>query len=106
MTRLLDMPGRSALLAAVDERAIWTQSDYLAAALIDEVAMLNYYFVLANTEKKDQNTVQRPQPVPRPGEKTQTEEKPQASSKPVEQKEKKFASPQEVANVFARLNGL
>lgn len=89
--RLLRMPGRSALLSAIDERADWDTRDYLTANLVDELALANWLFIKANFKKAPPE----PKPTPRPG---------------VHQNEKKtapqgqdFASPQEVADIFAAL---
>lgn len=86
LKRLLRLPGRSALAAAVDARAQWSPSQYLLAEVIDRVELSNWLAVEINAEHND---LPFPDPVSRPGDVQET-------STPTE-----FATAAELAEVFA-----
>lgn len=86
--RLLRMPGRSALSAAVDDRDEWTIESYLIAEVLDRLEVANWLSIEINSED---NELPFPKPWPRPGVgETETIEDPP-----------EFASLDEVANLFA-----
>jgi hypothetical protein len=92
--RLVNMPGESALAAAVrGESADWGNAEHLLAAVIDRLNIANWLMVEINKAEGKDNPL--PVPFPRPGiTPTRSEDSPE----PV-----KFASPKEVMAVFAGL---
>ncbi|MEU6704723.1 hypothetical protein [Streptomyces wuyuanensis] len=61
---LLRKPGRSTLLMALDERAAWSEPDYMMARISDALELSNFLFLKANFEAGD---LEKPDPIPRPG---------------------------------------
>ncbi|MEV3860711.1 hypothetical protein AB0J38_41180 [Streptomyces sp. NPDC050095] len=90
---LVKKPGRSTLLAAMDERASWSESDYLLARVSDALELSNFLFLKANAEQSDD--LELPDPVARPG-----DPEPQPVPEP------EFASSGEVSAFFGRMNSL
>lgn len=86
LTRLMSMAGRSALASALDIRAEWSTSEYMIAEVIDRLELSNWLAIEINSEKND---VPQPVPMPRPG------------HKEVTPAEREFATPAEVAALFA-----
>ena len=64
---LLRQTGRSALAAACDEGAEWSETDYLLARVSDSLELNNWLFIQANSGD-DANDIPMPTPIPRPGE--------------------------------------
>jgi hypothetical protein len=91
---LFKKPGRSTLLAAIDESMEWSQQDYLLARISDEAALSNYLFIQANSSE-DSDDIPVPEPLPRPGTPVKEEEP-----------EYEFASGQEVATFFQQMNSM
>ncbi|MEU9404777.1 hypothetical protein AB0E08_03590 [Streptomyces sp. NPDC048281] len=91
---LMKKPGRSTLMMAMDERASWSESEYLLARLSDAAELQNYLFIKANAESSDDLEV--PTPITRPG-----DPEPRA---PEQQPD--FASAGEVSAFFGRMNSL
>ncbi|MFI5877532.1 hypothetical protein ACIBAH_34885 [Streptomyces sp. NPDC051445] len=92
---LMRKPGKSTLLMAMDERAAWSESDYLLARVSDALELSNFLFLKANASESDD--LEFPAPVTRPGD-------PEPSQQPAPQPE--FASGQEVVDFFGRMNSL
>lgn len=90
---LMRKPGRSALLMAMDERASWSESDYLLARLSDAAELSNFLFIKANAEETED--LELPTPLTRPG-----DPDPQPISQP------DFSSGAEVSAFFGRMNSL
>ncbi|MEU5186996.1 hypothetical protein AB0G83_07550 [Streptomyces klenkii] len=62
---LLRKPGRSAVLAAVDESAVWSTQDHLMARVSDALELSNYLFLKVHSDSADD--LSPPDPLPRPG---------------------------------------
>ncbi|WP_233290232.1 hypothetical protein [Kitasatospora sp. MBT66] len=62
---LMRKPGRSALLAELDETAQWGTAEHLLARVSDALEASNYLFIKANSSEVDDLPI--PEPVPRPG---------------------------------------
>jgi hypothetical protein len=94
---LMRKPGRSTLLMAIDETAVWTPEMYVMARISDAAELNNYLFIQAN-QAEDAEPIEVPQPIQRPGE----------PDVPVQEKPKpeEFASGQEVAAWFGKMNSL
>lgn len=80
---------------ALDESAEWGTEQYLMARISDALELSNYLFIQANSENSDMPV---PTPIRRPGDPEEVE-----SDKP---KPEEFASGQEVAEFFSRMNNL
>lgn len=83
--RLVTMPGRSALLKAIDPKAEWSHSEYLMSEIIDRLEMANW---LKYRMDYEDDKMPMPDKFPRPGIELTS-------------KEDAFASNEEVANVLA-----
>ncbi|MEV6551747.1 hypothetical protein AB0M57_23955 [Streptomyces sp. NPDC051597] len=90
---LCKKPGRSALLAAVNESSAWDTTDHLLARISDAIELSNYFFIQANSS--EDTGLEPPTPLPRPG---QPEQQPEP--------EFEFASGTEVASFFTQMNNL
>ncbi|MFE9660312.1 hypothetical protein [Streptomyces sp. NPDC005955] len=64
---LMSKPGRSTLLMAMDERAKWTERDYMLARVSDALELSNYFFLKANVDESDAGDLEIPPPITRPG---------------------------------------
>lgn len=62
--RLLAMPGKSALAAAMVPHAAWSTSHHLTAELIDRLELANWLTLRINSEGQQMDP---PAPFPRPG---------------------------------------
>lgn len=93
---LMRKPGRSTLLMAMDESAEWSPEMYVAARMSDALELSNYLFIQANSAEDTEMPL--PEPIERPGAPIQVEK-----PKP---KPEEFASGQEVAAFFGRMNSL
>jgi hypothetical protein len=89
---LMRKPGRSTLLMAIDEATEWGPDLYIAARISDALELSNYLFIQANSAEGSE--VPLPEPIERPG-------KPVEAEKP---KPEDFATGQEVAAFFGRMN--
>lgn len=89
---LLQKPGRSTLIMAMNERTSWTDESYLLARISDALEVSNYLFLQANSDQS--LIVDPPQPIPRPGDEPEPEKAPKQN----------FATPEEVAGFFTRFN--
>ncbi|MGI5196932.1 hypothetical protein ACQEVY_25395 [Streptomyces sp. CA-288835] len=92
---LMNKPGRSTLLMAMDERAKWSEREYLLARMSDALELSNFLFLKANVPDEDARDLEFPAPIPRPG-----EPEPQPTSK-VE-----FSDAAELTTFFGRLNSV
>lgn len=92
---LLKKPGRSMLLMAMDESAEWDVEEYLLARISDALELSNYLFIQANSAE-DAEPIELPEPIERPGQPQEVKQKPKPQ----------FASGQEVAAFFNRMNSL
>ncbi|MFE4513764.1 hypothetical protein ACFRMQ_06115 [Kitasatospora sp. NPDC056783] len=94
ISSLMRKPGRSTLLAAMDETAQWGTAEHLLARVSDSLELSNYLFIKANSESSADLPI--PQPIPRPG------------LDPVDlaAPEPDFASGAEVADFFTRMSTL
>ncbi|MFF1908621.1 hypothetical protein [Kitasatospora sp. NPDC058218] len=91
---LMHKPGRSALLAAMDETTQWGTAEHLLARVSDALELSNFLFIKANSE--DAGDLPLPAPVPRPG-----NDSPElASSEP------DFADGSELSDFFSRMSNL
>jgi hypothetical protein len=88
-------PGRSTLLMAMDETTEWGVEQYLMARISDALELSNYLFIQANSA--DDSEIPLPEPVRRPGDLDEVDPKPN---------QEEFASGQEVAAFFGRMNSL
>ena len=59
-----NLPASSRTARDIEPRLAWSQTDYLLAAVVDNLAALRYEHARANGAKR----AQRPKPTPRPGE--------------------------------------
>jgi hypothetical protein len=93
---LMRKPGRSTLLMALDPTTEWTPEMYVSARSSDALELGNYLFLQANSA--EDADIPMPEPIPRPG----------APEAPAEEKPKpeEFATGQEVAQFFNRMNNL
>jgi hypothetical protein len=91
---LMNKPGRSALLMAMDERAAWSESDYLLARVSDALELSNFLFIKANAA--DTDSLEFPPAITRPGQPEPQQPEPQSD----------FASGEEVVQFFGRMNSL
>jgi hypothetical protein len=92
---LMHKPGRSTLLMAIDERAKWSEQDYVLARCSDALELSNFLFIKANASEEDTHDLETPPPIPRPG-----EPEPQPESRP------EFSDAQELTQFFGQLNSL
>ncbi|MFI1530045.1 hypothetical protein [Streptomyces griseus] len=90
---LLNQPGRSALAAAVDESAVWSDSEHLLAQVSDALELSNWLFYQANSSE-DAEAPPAPTPMRRPGQED------------VEPVQPTYASTDEVVDFFTRMNSL
>ncbi|MFF4815281.1 hypothetical protein ACFY2K_11895 [Kitasatospora sp. NPDC001309] len=90
---LMRKPGRSVLLAELDESTQWGSTEHLLARVSDALELSNYLFIKANSEDSD---LPIPDPIPRPGAAT-----PQLEVPAVE-----FADGAELSAFFSRMNSL
>ncbi|MGN9819440.1 hypothetical protein ACTMUQ_29340 [Streptomyces sp. SD11] len=61
------LPRDSALIRALHgEAADWSVTDYLLAAVVDQLAEANWMFATVNRDE-DAESIDFPEPVPRPG---------------------------------------
>ncbi|NEC21177.1 hypothetical protein [Streptomyces parvus] len=92
---LLNQPGRSALAAAVDESAVWSDSEHLLAQVSDALELSNWLFYQANSSE-DAEPLPAPTPMRRPGQEAAA----------VEPAQPTYASTEEVVDFFTRMNNL
>jgi hypothetical protein len=90
-------PGRSTLLMVLDETSVWGPEMWVSARISDALELSNYLFIQANSSEESEE-VPLPEPIERPG-----QPKMAAEAKP---KPEEFASGQEVAAFFNRMNSL
>lgn len=62
---LMAKPGRSMLLAALDESSAWSITDHLTARVSDALELSNFLFIKANSS--DADDLAPPEPLKRPG---------------------------------------
>ncbi|MFJ7907501.1 hypothetical protein [Kitasatospora sp. NPDC096204] len=94
ISALMTKPGRSALLADMDETTQWGTAEHLLARVSDALELSNFLFIKANSE--DAADLPIPDPLPRPG-----------STEPeLPTPEAHFAEGAEVADFFSRMNSL
>jgi hypothetical protein len=89
---LMAKPGRSALLQAVDERASWSESEYMMARVSDALELSNFMFLKANSESTD--GLEMPEPITRPGTPEPDSTQPEVNT------------PSELINFFGQMNSL
>ncbi|MFD3737688.1 hypothetical protein [Streptomyces sp. NPDC058629] len=78
------MPRDSAVSRELDgDGAEWTVTDYLLAAVVDHLAAANWMFASVNTDE-DSDPPEAPVAVPRPGDRTETEETPDEEPGPAQ----------------------
>ncbi|MET8702735.1 hypothetical protein ABZW10_28330 [Kitasatospora sp. NPDC004723] len=94
ITSLMCKPGRSVLLAAMDETAQWGTAEHLLARVSDALELSNYLFIRANSEES--SDLPLPEPIPRPG----------LGPVDLAAPEPDFASGAEVANFFTHMSTL
>ena len=92
ISSLMRKAGRSSLLAAMDERASWSDDTYIRARMSDAMELTNYLLLKANFES---DGLEKPPPITRPGVKPEP-----ASTQP------DMDSAEDVANFFRRMNSL
>ncbi|QLE71111.1 hypothetical protein FGW37_05395 [Streptomyces rectiverticillatus] len=68
-------PGRSLLLAALDEPSAWSITDHLTARISDALELSNFLFIKANSS--DADDLAPPEPIRRPGHVEPPEPKPE-----------------------------
>ncbi|MGG2462838.1 hypothetical protein ACO0M4_23970 [Streptomyces sp. RGM 3693] len=86
-------PGRSSVLAALDESTTWDTREHLLARISDGIELSNYLFIQANSS--EDTGLEPPKPLPRPG---QPEQQPEPQFE--------FASGSDVASFFTQMNNL
>ncbi|MFD4904992.1 hypothetical protein [Kitasatospora purpeofusca] len=91
---LMHKPGRSALLAAMDETTRWGTAEHLLARVSDALELSNFLFIKANSE--DAGDLPIPGPVPRPG-----VDPPELASPAAD-----FADGSELSEFFSRMSNL
>ncbi|MFJ4093441.1 hypothetical protein ACIPYS_17825 [Kitasatospora sp. NPDC089913] len=94
ISALMRRPGRSLLLAELDETAQWGTAEHLLARMSDALEASNYLFIKANSSDTDDLPI--PEPVPRPG----------VDHTELGTAESDFADGPGVADFFARMNSL
>ncbi|MFJ5066530.1 hypothetical protein ACIQC7_08950 [Kitasatospora sp. NPDC088556] len=87
-------PGRSVLLAELDESAQWGSAEHLLARASDALELSNYLFIKANSE--DSADLPIPEPIPRPG----------MPAPELQPHDEHFADGAELAGFFSRMNSL
>lgn len=92
---LMNKPGRSTLLMAMDERARWPESNYMLARVSDALELSNFLFLKANVAESEAKNLELPPPITRPGE-----------PEPQPEREPEFSDAQELTAFFGRLNSL
>ncbi|GAA0455839.1 hypothetical protein ACFQ2B_26105 [Streptomyces stramineus] len=93
---LLRKPGRSVLLAALDESAEWSTQDHLMARVSDALELSNYLFLKANSDAAAD--LSPPDPLPRPGSPTPV---------PVQEEPSEgFASGADLAEFFQQMSNM
>ncbi|MFI6052775.1 hypothetical protein ACIBCO_22170 [Streptomyces violascens] len=65
ISSLLARQGAGALVAAIDESAIWTHEAHILARISDALEAANWLFISANSTSD--NTLDAPEPMWRPG---------------------------------------
>ncbi|WP_345253329.1 hypothetical protein [Streptomyces hundungensis] len=85
-------PGRSAVLAALDESTTWDTHEHLLARISDGIELSNFLFIQANSS--EDTGLEPPTPLPRPGQ-------PEQQPEPFE-----FATGSDVASFFTQMNHL
>ncbi|MFF4952844.1 hypothetical protein [Streptomyces chattanoogensis] len=93
ITSLCTKPGRSTLLAAMNESSAWDTTEHLLARISDGIELSNYLFIQANSS--EDTGLEPPTPLPRPG---QPEQQPEPTFE--------FASGADVASFFTQMNNL
>ncbi|MFD7336671.1 hypothetical protein ACFV98_11790 [Streptomyces violascens] len=94
ITSLCKKPGRSSLLAAMNESTAWDTTEHLLARISDGIELSNFLFIQANSS--EDTGLEPPTPLPRPGQPEQQRPEPQFE----------FASGSEVASFFTQMNNL
>ncbi|MFF9481392.1 hypothetical protein [Streptomyces sp. NPDC014733] len=94
MKSLLKKPGRSTLMAAMDESTSWSPGEYLMARVSDAMELSNFLFLKANSPEAD--GLDPPSPIPRPGE-------PEPEERKVDHE---FATGEELASFFSRMSSM
>ncbi|MGW2919525.1 hypothetical protein ACWDBF_16925 [Streptomyces angustmyceticus] len=89
---LMSKPGRSTLLMAMDERAKWSERDYMLARISDALELSNYLFLKANVDETESSGLELPPPITRPGEPEPQPQQPE------------FSDSQGLTDFFGRLN--
>lgn len=95
---LLTKQGRSALLMALDETAVWPHEAHILARVSDALELSNFLFLKANANEEEIGPIPTPLPLPRPGIEPTP---PQTPASPEE-----FATGQEVTDFFAHMNSM
>ncbi|OKH95415.1 hypothetical protein AB852_00670 [Streptomyces uncialis] len=90
---LVRKPGRSTLVAAMDESASWSPTDFLMARVSDALELSNFLFLKAHSSEAAE--IEPPVPIPRPGD-----------PEPVGRAEYEFASGEELSGFFSQLGSL
>ncbi|MEU0159024.1 hypothetical protein ABZ154_09330 [Streptomyces sp. NPDC006261] len=83
---------------ALDKTTEWDVHGYLLARLCDSMELSNYLFIQANSSGENQDAMEAPTPIQRPGQPDEPE--------PTPPKPEDFASGKEVAAFFGRMNSL
>lgn len=79
---------------ALDESAEWTPEMYVLARISDAMELANYFFIQANSAEGS-GEIPAPEPIQRPGQPEAPQPKPED-----------FATGQEVAAFFGRMNSM
>ncbi|MCZ4119037.1 hypothetical protein [Streptomyces sp. H39-S7] len=92
---LMHKPGRSVLLAVMDETTQWGTTEHLLARVSDALELSNYLFLKANmSDAAASERVPLPAPIPRPGEDETATTEPALD----------FASGSEVSDFFVQMS--
>ncbi|MGW3232472.1 hypothetical protein [Kitasatospora sp. NPDC001095] len=94
ISSLMHKPGRSVLLAELDETTQWGTAEHLMARVSDALELSNYLFIKANSESSADLPI--PEPIPRPG----------AEALELPAPEPDFASGDQLADFFTRMSNL
>ncbi|MFB8199391.1 hypothetical protein [Kitasatospora purpeofusca] len=94
ISALMHKPGRSLLLAELDETAQWGTAEHLLARVSDALEASNYLFIKANSSDTDDLPI--PEPVPRPG----------IDTAELSATEPDFADGSELSAFFSRMSNL
>lgn len=91
----MQKPGRSVLLAVMDETSQWGTTEHLLARVSDALELSNYLFLKANmSDDAASDRIPVPTPLPRPGEAEAVSAEP-----PLE-----YATGEELSNFFAQMS--